>query len=669
MSTHPVRCPACDGRFALTAEQLGRTIRCGSCRHTFTAPTADQIRPEAPPAPPPEGGPPDPTADPKAGTYRMSAGRAGARASGRVSETDLDDLASKPAPARPRRTREPGRRFRRDPSRTGKAGLIGLIAAGVIVLGVIAGGVYFVVQGVNQAARLKFPDAAQRGPNDPGPPPAAPNPFPRLNPGPVDPADLKPPPVGDPPEPVRDPPPPQPGPGRGRRSAPAPEAPPAPKRRPIQLPAVRPVAITPAALAAERVEVKLPAPAADVCAAGGGRYLVFHLPQPKQLAVFDVSAAKVVKYLPLTADDAQIAGGMNKLFVALPETTAVARYDLETFEKEVTAPLVVEGKLARIAVGSASAGPLVVCTGDSSRGGKIDGLYDPVSFRKFDVEWDKGAGWPTLTPAFLRASADGTAFAFHDGFGGEPHALKTMALAGSRAQGGGVWPAGASIGVPGPDGKLLYCANGVFSPLDMKKVLPKDAGGGSYLPSTDPALFLRLEPGANGKAGRLTVHTTGDDRPLAQLAGIDAVKAEEVGYGTARDPFHHDKRIHFVPQANLIVTVPPGNDRLVLHRFDLDAALDKSGIDYLFVTSRPPAAGPGAKFEYRIKVKSKKGGVKFKLDAGPDGMTVSPGGLVTWSVPAGFSGPAAVIITVSDKTGQETFHSFTLSVSAKGDGS
>jgi predicted Zn finger-like uncharacterized protein len=667
MATHPVRCPACDGRFELTAEQLGRTIRCGRCRHTFTAPTADEIKPEAPPAPPPEGGPPG-AADPKAGTYRMSGARLGARSSGRVSETDIDDLAASPAP-KPRRPRDPNRRFRRDPSRTGKTALIGLAVGGVILVGVIVAAVYFVAQGVNQAAKLRFPDAAQRGPNDIGPPPAPPPaavPIQQLKPPPVDAADLKPPPVEEPPPQQ-----PQPDPRRRPRTnpvpAPAPDAPPAPKRT-VNLPAVRPVTITPPALASDRVEVKLPAPADDVCEAGGGRFLVFHLPQPKQLAVFDVSAAKVVKYLPLPADEVRIAGGMNKLFVAFPETTAVARYDLESFEKEVTAPLAVSGKLAHIAFGSASAGPLVVCSGDYIRGGKIDGLYDPVSFRKFDIDWDKGAGWPTLTPPFLRVSADGTTYAFHDGFGGEPHALKTMVLTGSRVKGGGVWPAPTSIGVPGPDGKYLYCAAGVFTPHEMKKVLPKDAGGGSYLPSADPALFLRLEPGANGKPGRLTVYTVGDDRPLAQLTGIDGVKSEEVGYGTARDPFHHDKRIHFIPQANLIATVPAGNDRLVLHRFDLDAALQKSGVDYLFVTSRPPAAVAGAKFEYRIKVKSKKGGVKFKLDAGPDGMTVTPDGLVAWAVPAGFDGSPSVIITVSDKTGQETFHSFTLPVSAAAGG-
>jgi hypothetical protein len=69
----------------------------------------------------------------------------------------------------------------------------------------------------------------------------------------------------------------------------------------------------------------------------------------------------------------------------------------------------------------------------------------------------------------------------------------------------------------------------------------------------------------------------------------------------------------FVPDAKLIAVVPPSRDRIVLHRFDVEAALDRAEIDYLFVTSRPPVDAPGKSFSYPVVVKSKKGGVKMKL--------------------------------------------------------
>jgi hypothetical protein len=110
------------------------------------------------------------------------------------------------------------------------------------------------------------------------------------------------------------------------------------------------------------------------------------------------------------------------------------------------------------------------------------------------------------------------------------------------------------------------------------------------------------------------------------------------------------------------VIASDAGDKLHLHKFDVDAILEKAGVDYLFVAGRPGGATRGATFKYTPAVKSKQGGVKIKLDAGPDGMKVVNGEL-TWAVPRTFADASVpVILTVSDKTGQETFHTFTLSV-------
>jgi hypothetical protein len=64
-----------------------------------------------------------------------------------------------------------------------------------------------------------------------------------------------------------------------------------------------------------------------------------------------------------------------------------------------------------------------------------------------------------------------------------------------------------------------------------------------------------------------------------------------------------------------------------------------------------------------MAVKSKKGGIKCKLEAGPDGMQVTLDGKITWAVPANFAEPTPdVIITVSDLSGQEVFHTYRLTV-------
>jgi hypothetical protein len=156
----------------------------------------------------------------------------------------------------------------------------------------------------------------------------------------------------------------------------------------------------------------------------------------------------------------------------------------------------------------------------------------------------------------------------------------------------------------------------------------------------------------------------GEDRPLLTLKTIDLPTVGDRGEQWVRHDFTYDKRIHFLPQAKLIVTIPASNDQLVLHRLDVDAALEKSGVDYLFVTSDAPgSARKGETYNYQVTVKSRKGGLKYRIESGPAGMTVSDGGKVTWRVPAGFPDPDATgILVITDAAGQERFHTFTVAV-------
>lgn len=118
-----------------------------------------------------------------------------------------------------------------------------------------------------------------------------------------------------------------------------------------------------------------------------------------------------------------------------------------------------------------------------------------------------------------------------------------------------------------------------------------------------------------------------------------------------------------VPGAKLLVTVPASADRLVLHRFDLDALLEKSGTDYLLATGQPAAVAAGSKFSFAPVVRSKKGGAKLRLTAGPAGMVVGPTGAVEWDVPAKAAGTTEVVtVAVSDASGQEVSHTFKLTI-------
>ena len=93
---------------------------------------------------------------------------------------------------------------------------------------------------------------------------------------------------------------------------------------------------------------------------------------------------------------------------------------------------------------------------------------------------------------------------------------------------------------------------------------------------------------------------------------------------------------------------------MVLHKFDADAALEKSGLDYLIVTSQPPReAKAGATFTYPIKVKveEREGDVPARQRA--EGDDVDAAGVVTWAVPADApAGDQDIILTVRAARGR-----------------
>jgi hypothetical protein len=156
---------------------------------------------------------------------------------------------------------------------------------------------------------------------------------------------------------------------------------------------------------------------------------------------------------------------------------------------------------------------------------------------------------------------------------------------------------------------------------------------------------------------RIAVHAPRDPNPLFTLPRLDAVEALCDGPPWV---WRFEDNVFLIPGAGLVVVLPREPDRLVLHRVDLDAALAKTDAPYLFVNSRPPAAVPGRRFEYAVDARSKAGGVKFKLDGGPDGMELTAEGLLTWDVPAGLAETVSVSVVVTDAAGRSVTHAFEL---------
>ncbi len=420
--------------------------------------------------------------------------------------------------------------------------------------------------------------------------------------------------------------------------------------------------VKPAPLKADRVELRLPGTVADTCVGAGGRFFILHLPKMRNLAVFDVNEAKIVEYIPVAGDNIKFTASMNKLFVVYPDKNIIQRFSLLSFEREVTAPLRIRDNVLAIHTGSAATGPLFV---HYKKGHAAPVTFlDPVTFKELDVDGVNGY----IGAEHFRASPDGTVF------GGWPTSFSQSMISivhlgkSVKIHRGPM----AGIVVPSADNTLVT-AGGIYTPEC------KDLGSDK----TDPRYRLRLPsqtgkfyvtcPGGGGaqiNTGRgdegqpVKVYMVGDSRPITT---VPSAKLPACNESWTRSDFTQDKRVLFVPEGKLLAILPLSNDRLILHRLDIDKALDKSGIDYLFVTSRPPAAAyRGSRFTYTPKVKSKKGNVRFKIEFGPEGMSVAPDGTLNWRVPPNLTeSEVRVLLTVTDASGQEVFHSFKLAVADK----
>ena len=428
-----------------------------------------------------------------------------------------------------------------------------------------------------------------------------------------------------------------------------------------------PVAVEtrPAPLEQEAVVLPLPHTVDDVTVGGAGRFLIFRLPKLHQLAVFDANEAKVVKYLPLAEDGAKIAAGLDKLIVALPASHALERWSLTTFEKEVTVPSPVNGSVAKMLMGSATRGPLILGTA----GARTPPLFlDPMTFK------DAGYQVEGLAGLFLNAADDGTQVRISANGevltswnGGSSAGQFTLVREGKTYKPHGQLSL-LGEAYPSADGRTLFTREGQFT-AEAKEVCKSGNVVGHAVwsvPALQGAYALSFVQAADRPGPILSVGVclAGATRPLVTMPGSKEYD-DLVNWQTGQSqPF--DRHIFLIPDAELLVVLPASNDKLILRRFNLDDLLAKSGVDYLFVASRPVTqAVKGSMYNYAPVVKSKKGGVRLKLDSGPPGMELGSDGRLTWKVPADFAdAEALVVVTVTDASGQEVLHTFKVAVGA-----
>jgi len=463
------------------------------------------------------------------------------------------------------------------------------------------------------------------------------------------------------------------------------------------------VAIPPARLRPEATDAplvrRLDGTISDVTVGGAGRYLFLTLSPIRKLAVFDVNAADIVKIIPLPSPNALVTAGARKLLIAFPDERILQRWDLDTFRREGASHAApIDGQLKALALGSDSDGPVlalwyrgepglisynpvlsfidldsltVLKVGSTSNGGSLanggvsasGGSFLIDDFSKYEVH--------------LRASAGGALVGMWD-TKAAPTGFRTLSA--RRQALVGIYR-GEHYGhiVPGPDGRTIFTALGGRYEADGK---PIDREGSSdrsrprepVIPSADPSYYLSisgLPPAAldsnrtssPAEAVTASVHAARDGSRLLTIYGLDEMAGNFKVEEWFKGDFTTDKRFHFVPAAQLMITIPLTNDRLVLRSLKIDHSLDRAGGDRVVVTSPTGlSATAGQKLVHRIVAQSKEAGITYTLARGPEGLNVAPDGQLTWMVPQGFKGEATAVVVVGDASGAELFHTLKIRV-------
>jgi hypothetical protein len=423
--------------------------------------------------------------------------------------------------------------------------------------------------------------------------------------------------------------------------------------------------------------VQLEGPYNRAFVGGGGRYLVLYFSALKKIGVVDLVERKVVGYVTL-GEEPRIAVGRDKFVVSLPSNREFVRYDLATCKPEQTTTYSEMGKVSGMTMGCDSSGPILLAHDVSRPSGgdlfKIDFIdlttLLPAPIKTVDPQPDRG-----LMGAAWHATSDGRLFS-----NAQIESQLLIRIDGDAAS--VVRPdlmSRISAQLPDGDGQVLY-GFGAFTPEGEKLAeseTPAASENIGLYPAPRGPLVLGLRgpwaAGGGGGGGAANsvpasgdIFVRGDARP--QLERIDFGISMRAGpssrYKIQYDFYQPDmrERIFFVPHLKRIATVPDSFDQVIVHDFDFDEEVKQRADDYLFVYGEAPVPiVPGKPWSHQLDVRSKRGSLTYRIEKGPQGASVSPAGLVTWSPPSSASPPfEPVVVAVGDSTAREVKHTLRL---------
>ncbi len=510
----------------------------------------------------------------------------------------------------------------------------------------------------------------------------------------------------------------------------------------------------------------------SVSVGGGGRYLLLTLSNPRKLVVFDAFTQRNATEIPLVDDDVLVAAGVDVFFLVYPGLRIIHRWSLRRMAMDKTAALPIRGDVKAIALGSDSAGPLLVRWVERQGGGR----FTQTDFSFIDVESLKVLKCSTfrertdntqrdqpgtiVEPGVLRltrfttgreqvnlrASPRGDIFCLWQ-TDVSPEGFVTLELIGNKVRSLQLHSGFGHL-LPSPEGLTVFTGRGERLDREGKpragtepKAQPKPAPAPNQppatpqklVPSADPAYYLAIKgprmglpQSPAGSKAKIVVafNALGIDRALESLeltwpaprsvaarpptfqptpsvnrsvtptgSKTSLISPSPVGMYGQRDVsrsitpngtttsftysaqstvtqgrLEDDQRFHWLPSVELLVVVPPTDDRLILRRVRLNDFLAKLGANDLFLSSpRGFDVLVGKSFHQTLAARSGRGQTEFKLWNGPTGLRLSPVGELEWAAPAGKPGEELeAVVEVSNAGGRKIRETIVLRLLATG---
>jgi len=387
-----------------------------------------------------------------------------------------------------------------------------------------------------------------------------------------------------------------------------------------------------------------------VCRAGNDRYLLMDMGQ--EVMLFDSLDGSLRPFVTSPFKKFTFAAGRSKVLLADKDSGLLSRYDLKTGALEQTGTHPWGRNIHSVAMGCNNDHVAMLISEGRMSEAKV-GLIDMATLgEKLD---------PIQTRITLPGDSNVIQAVDADPYGRmfSLHTRGTAGLFWARSGRLHSQSISASFVQIGRRGRSIYSDKGILDRMGESVVHSQSLWRGYAIPSVTSDVYLAYSFPQGRRRDNVKPDLVwclwhrGYAKPLVPLANVLG-EGGKVSFMARRFLMADD---------TLLVSVSA--DRLVVQPIDVQAALKQHAPKtYLWISSVPPVSiKVGAELKYQIRARSSAGGFTCKMEAGPDGMSVSAAGLVKWTARRPSQGDEVrAVIEVSDKNGTRVYHPVRLRV-------